>query len=578
MPSSSRAQTTPRAASPPVPVGTADPTPEVRELHRQGKYPDALHQASAALRTDPGNAELWHLSAAAAYALGLTEDAERFWSTAIAHDSRHAEAHYNLGILRLEQERTDEAARHLSRVILLSPGHAPALNSLGALLTRHGRLEEAGVLLRRALELDPLLPGVRQNLGVVCILQNRPAEARACLDEAIRLEPGSSKAHALRAQLCVLENDEAGAERNMTGALAADPANGTAHLFRVEQRKAHLDSAWVAQLRAAYDTRRSRTITQQIYLAFAMGKLAERLGEYDLAFEAYADGNRLHYAQHPWDERAAEQLLTQAMAAIEPGVFTDAERLEPGVAQPDRIPIFIIGMPRSGTTLLEQILASHPQVQGCGELPTLTRMLHAAQLHTPPEGERCAWLGRIRALGPQYLSSVWSRGLRTRFAVDKMPANYEVAGWIPLMLPQAKIIHIRRDPLDTCFSCFSTFFAEGHEYAYDQTQLGRQYQRYRRWMAHWQAVLPAGRMLELDYETLVSDLEGAARAALAHVGLAWHPDCLRFHRNGRNVQTASRAQVRKPLYASSIGRWRPFERQLRPLRAALAPDPPGNVI
>ena len=224
------------------------------------------------------------------------------------------------------------------------------------------------------------------------------------------------------------------------------------------------------------------------------------------------------------------------------------------------------------------VLASHPQVQGCGELPTLTRMLHAAQLHRPPDGDRPAWLGRVRELGAQYLSAVWSRGVRTRFAIDKMPGNYEVAGWIPLMLPQAKIIHIRRDPLDTCFSCFSTFFAEGHEYAYDQTQLGHQYERYRRWMAHWRAVLPADRMLELDYETLVSDFEGVTRAVLAHIGLAWHPDCLRFHRNARNVHTASRAQVRTPLYASSIGRWRPFERPLAPLRAALGADPSGNVI
>ncbi len=576
MPTASRAQTPP-AASPPVPARTADPASQVLELHRQGRYPDALHRAGAALRADPGNAELWHLSAAAAYALGLAEDAERFWSTALAHDPRHAEAHYNLGILCLERERTDEAARYLSRAILLAPAHARALNSLGALLTRHGRLEEAGVLLRRALELDPRLPGARQNLAVVCILQHRRAEARTCLDEAIRLEPDSSEAHALRAQLCVLENDEAGAERNMIAALAADPANGTAHLFRVEQRKAHLDTAWVGQLRAAYQTRRSRAVTQQIYLAFAMGKLAERLGEFDLAFEAYADGNRLYYAQHPWDERAAEQLLDHAVAAIEPGIFSAAEPPGPGEPTPDRVPIFIIGMPRSGTTLLEQILASHPQIQGCGELPTLTRMLHAAQLHTPPEGDRPAWLERVRALGAQYLSAVWSPGLRTRFAIDKMPGNYEVAGWIPLMLPQAKIIHIRRDPLDTCFSCFSTFFAEGHEYTYDQTQLGRQYERYRRWMAHWRAVLPAGRMLELDYETLVADLEGVGRAVLAHIGLAWHPDCLRFHRNARNVQTASRSQVRKPLYASSIGRWRPFERQLRPLRAALTADPPGNV-
>ena len=521
----------------------SDPASEMLALYRQGKYEEILHRTSAALRNMPGHAELWHIGAGAAYALGLLEDAERFWTVVVTQNPNHAEAHYDLGVLYLDRGQTDAAVRHLSRALSLAPDYPNAMNALGALNLREGRLEEA----------------------------------RALFDKAIRRDPRFAQAHVNRAKVCLLEGNQGGAEQGIAAAIAIDPGNGKAHMLRAEQDMTRISAKWVKQLRSAYRSRHSRPVAEQIYLCFAMAKLAERLEETDLAFEAYSEGNRLHYARHPWDERGAERLLAEAITSVGPGIYDEASRIDSGSPGEDRVPIFIVGMPRSGTTLLEQILASHPQAHGCGELPTLTRLLRSAPVPPPSEGERTSWAARLRSVGEAYLETVWTPEVRTRFAVDKMPGNYEVAGWIPLAMPQAKIIHIRRNPLDTCFSCFATLFSDGHEYTFDQAVLARQYDRYRRWMAHWRAVMPQGSLLEIDYERLVADLEGVTRSVLAYVGLPWHPDCLRFHRNGRTVLTASRAQVRKPLYTSSIGRWRRFERHLMPLRTALAPYLSENV-
>jgi len=519
----------------------ADPVAEIFQLYGQGRHQEVINRAGPALRAAPDNVDLWHIGAASACALGLLEDAERFWTVVVTRKPDHAEAHYDLGALYLERGQHTDAARHLSRALALDPTHSWAMHALGLVNLNMGHIDQA----------------------------------RSCFDAAIRLDPRIASARANRAKICLLDGDKAGAEQNVAAALAIDPGNCTAHLIRAEQGKTRISPKWVKQLRTAYRARRSRPIPEHIGLCFAMGKLAEKLKDYELAFEAYTEGNRLHYERNPWNEDGADGLLAQAMASIDPGVYEHAARIDVGCPSEDRVPIFIVGMPRSGTTLLEQILACHPQVHGCGELTTLGDLLRSGQLDTA--GDRTTWLRGLRAVGQRYLDAVWTSDVRTRFAVDKMPGNYEVVGWMPLTMPQARIIHIRRDPLDTCLSCFATLFSTGHQYAFDQTALARQYGRYRRWMAHWHAVMPPGAILEIDYERLVADLEGVTRSVLAHIGLDWHPDCLRFHRNNRPVLTASRSQVSKPLYSSSIGRWRRFERHLAPLRTALAPHLPESV-
>ncbi len=546
---------------------------QVCALYDKGRYQDALHHASRALRNYPHNAALWNAGAAAAQALGLKADAEAFWKAAIANDANHADAHYNLGVFYLESNDQDTAALYLSRAIQLDPRNTFALNNLACIVADRGRFPEAIELLRRALEADPRLPEAYRTLEKVASRSNQIAEVRACLERALELSPRCADALVLRAKTSFMAGDSSGAEKDMAAALAADPMNAAANLFVVEHGKRDADARWARHLRRAFRKRGSRCVDDRIKLGFAMGKFAERRAEYDLAFEAYAEGNRLHYQRHPFDERGADQALTTVPSLIDPEMYRQSSELASAVRGEhiDGQSIFIVGMPRSGTTLLEQVLASHPDVFGAGELTILSELVDSAPLQGSSGGSCRPWLEQLRTLGDRYLSTVWAPDVRAPFVVDKMPENYKYAGWIPLLIPRAKIIHIRRDPRDTCFSCFATNFARGHEYSYDLLALARQYDRYQHWMSHWRALLPVDSLLEIDYETLVSDLEGVTRSVLRYIGLDWNESCAQFHRSERVVQTASFAQVKQPLYNSSIGRWRHFERHLSPLLDALRP-------
>ncbi|MGH7030610.1 MAG: sulfotransferase family protein [Stellaceae bacterium] len=242
------------------------------------------------------------------------------------------------------------------------------------------------------------------------------------------------------------------------------------------------------------------------------------------------------------------------------------ERAKQGDASP--LPVFIVGMPRSGTTLVEQMLASHPEVHGAGELGEIERAVAALG---GPDGVPADIGGaELRRLGASYLAKVTALAPGATRITDKMPANFRYAGLIHLALPNARIIHLSRDPVDTCLSCFSILFGGDQPFTYDLGELGRYYRAYQRLMAHWRAVLPAGVMLEVRYEALVGDFEQEARRIVAHCGLRWNAACLDFHNTRRPVHTASSVQVRRPLYRSSVGRWRPAEEVLRPLLDALA--------
>jgi Sulfotransferase family len=235
---------------------------------------------------------------------------------------------------------------------------------------------------------------------------------------------------------------------------------------------------------------------------------------------------------------------------------SDFMQARTGRGNSSSLPIFIIGMPRSGTTLIEQILASHPAVFGAGELETFSQMANATFEPEPS------------VLGSRYVAELREHAPHASRIVDKMPTNFMLAGLIHLALPNATIIHAVRNPIDTCVSCFTTHFIE-QPFTCDLAELGRYYRGYHTLMAHWRAVLPPQRFLEVRYEELIDDLETSARRMVTHCGLPWDMRCLDFHRTSRVIRTASASQVRKPIYRSSVGRWRQYEAHLGPLLAEL---------
>jgi hypothetical protein len=309
----------------------------------------------------------------------------------------------------------------------------------------------------------------------------------------------------------------------------------------------------------------------RVHLHFALGKALEDEGDFTAAFEHYAEGARRRRAVVPYDADAHTAFVQRTMATFTAGFL--AERMgsaRTGRRTPRSDPIFIVGLPRSGSTLVEQILASHSAVEGLSELPDLPLVAAQAAGGRPyPEGLASLVPSGLAALGAAYLDRTRpNRRLgRPRF-VDKFPGNVLHIGLIQLILPNARIIDVRREPMACCFSIFKQLFAEGQGYSYDLTELGRYYRDYLALTAHFDAVLP-GRVHRVDYETLVAEPEREIRRLLAYCGLTFEPECLRFHEARRTVWTPSADQVRRPLSRDRLDHWRRFEPWLGPLKAAL---------
>jgi tetratricopeptide (TPR) repeat protein len=304
-----------------------------------------------------------------------------------------------------------------------------------------------------------------------------------------------------------------------------------------------------------------RNAHDRLLMHHALGKAHLAQGQHARAFEHYAAANALKRAMVGYDIAQDEQIMHSMAREF------SADRLAqpPAGANPSERPVFIVGMPRSGTSLVEQILASHPAVYGAGEARAMP-LIFAERTQLPQSD----W----PQLAQRYLDEVGKHAAGAARIVDKLPGNFAQIGFIRLLFPNARIIHLRRDPLDNGLSIFITLFDHGHEYSYDLAEIGRFYRAYTELMEHWRALVPAATMLEIDYETIVGDFEASARRLIAFLGLEWDDAVLRFYETRRAVRTASRVQVRRPIYRSSAGRATAFGAALDPLRAALAAGPP----
>jgi Sulfotransferase family len=297
-------------------------------------------------------------------------------------------------------------------------------------------------------------------------------------------------------------------------------------------------------------------------LHFGLGKAYLDLGDSAEAFRHYREGNRLKRATYTYDADVNDRWMAEIAEAFSPTLM----KAKAEIGARSDIPIFVVGMPRSGTTLVEQILASHPMAHGAGELRRLQSLGDEVGF---PTGIPTLAPERLNGIGEAYLAYVAPMAAGRRHVVDKMPSNFALAGLIRLVLPDARIIHCRRDPVDTCLSCYTKLFAGQQDFAYDLNELGRFHRAYQRLMAYWRDILPASHLLEVDYEAVVDDVEAEARRMLQFLGLPWNDSVLRFYETERPVRTASSNQVRQPIYRSSAGRWRKHAAHLQPLLAAL---------
>lgn len=549
-------------------------------LCKMQRYDEAESSYRKALLIRPGHADSWVNLGNALKQMCRHEEALACYDRAIGLVPQHPMAYNNRGNALKELERHEEALASFSQAIRIDPHYADAYFNAGIVLEKMKQHEEALQAYRQAISLEPGHAQAWLNQGLVLIEIGRTtsdpthyAAAMNCFDQAIAINPDYADAYGHKGSLLIELGKMSEAEAQLDKALTLAVDNPLALCALFSMKRAKQADPRLRQLEALYAKRATLSEDEQILVNFAMGKALEDTERYDEAFTAYAEGNRLHRSGHPHDE--AEHVRSTAFTRdfFSEELFQQCAELDENqnAAHDERVPVFIVGMPRSGTTLIEQVLASHPSLFGAGELRTLS--LLARSVNLPPAGTP-GWdkqLLELRKLGQTYLDNVWKLAPNARYITDKMPGNYMYLGLLHLMLPQAKIIHAMREPMDSCFSCYALRFRDGHEYCYDMESLGRHYLRYRQLMQHWHKVLPPGRILDLRYEDMVADLEGQARRLLEYVGLPWDPSCLSFYENKRAVSTASVTQVRKPIYTSSVARWKRFEKHLGPLMEIVRP-------
>jgi tetratricopeptide (TPR) repeat protein len=530
-----------------------------------GKPGGAVVHYRRAVALDPNYAEAHNNLGNVLAGMGKHPDALTHYERAVALRPDYAEAHNNLGNALLEQGRLADAVTHYRQAVDLRPDYAEAHINLGNALLSQGAVADAMTHHQRAVALRPDYAEAHYNLGNALARQGKLAEAMACYRRAVGLKPDFADAHHHLGNALLGEGELEAAQRSYETAIRLAPRSGRHHRALLNTRRVATDDRHLAAMQKLAREMSSLPVTEQTELHFALGKAYADVGQSARSFRHLLQGNALKRRELGYDEAATLDMLHRIRAVFTP----DLLRTRSGVGDPSTAPVFIIGMPRSGTTLIEQILASHPKIFGAGEIPEFTRLALAAA-PSFPETVPALPEAALRQLGASYCNAVSARAPWAGQITDKMPGNFAFSGLIHLALPNARIIHMRRVPIDTCVSCFSILFTTGHPYTYDLRELGRYYRAYEALMEHWRRVLPAGMMLEVQYEDVVAGVERQARQIVAHCGMEWDDACLAFHRTQRSVQTASAVQVRQPIYRSSVGRWQAYGDLLRPLIDELA--------
>jgi tetratricopeptide (TPR) repeat protein len=567
-----------------------------------GRGQEAVRALKQALALKPDLADAWRVLADHLTVMGEEAEADAAraqYLKASAQDPRLMSP-----AVALCENRIPEAEALLRRHLKDYPTDIAAIRMFAEVASRLGRYRDAEHLLARCLQLAPGFHGARHNYAVVLFRQAKATEALPHVEQLLATEPRNPSYRSLHAAILAATGEYERAIELYSGVLAEYPRQAKIWLsyghalktagrrdegVRAYRRAIELDPTcgeayWsLANLkRFRFDPQDLREMRAQLarddlkaedryHFHFALGKALEDTEDYAASFEHYGKGNALRRAQLEYDRDKNREHVARSRTLFTREFF----KARTGHGAPATDPIFIVGLPRAGSTLLEQILSSHSQVEGTMELPdvaVLARGLaESGESARYPEALEKLTADELRALGEQYLARTRvHRKSGAPFFIDKMPNNFAHVGLIHLMLPHAKIIDARRHPIGCCFSAFKQHFARGQSFTYDLTDLGAYYRDYVELMAHFDRALP-GRVHRVHYERLIEDTETEVRRLLDYCGLQFEPACLRFYENERAVRTASSEQVRTPIYREALGQWRHYEPWLAPLMEALGP-------
>ena len=490
----------------------------------------------------------------------------------LVRQPKYAEAQYNLGNLLVTMKRPQEAVAHYEEAIRLHPSFAQAHNNMGNVLFALGKVDEAVVHFEQAVRLQPTFVEAYINLGGALRERSQVDAAIEAYQQALRVQPQNARAHNELGGAYLEQGDAAQAQTHLREALRNDPAYVQPLLQLAVNDLYSAGEPDIEQIKMRLkDPQLSGDSASQLH--FVLGYMLDRAGATDEAFDHFRQGNALRRSVFQqdgaaYDATAHSQLIERLIAFFSPEFFQRTQ----GFGLATDVPVFIVGMPRSGSTLVEQILSQHSQVHGAGELKEVGRLVTDLPMKLGTADGYPACLAGLtaaaaRELGDAHLRQLTRRGGSAARITDKMLDNFLHLGLLAVLFPRARVIHCRRDPRDVCLSCFFQYF-KGLSFTWDLDDLGHYYRDYERLMAHWRSVLPLP-MLEVAYEDVVADLESASRQLVAFCGLEWEERCLRFNENQRMVQTMSRMQVRQPIYTSAVARWQRYAVHLEPLLRAL---------
>jgi len=572
------------------------------KLFQAGQFEEARHLLEGLCRpaTSCRDAEVWCLLGAIHGELKDYASSRDCCRQAVTLQPDYVDAHYNLAQAYMQLGRYDEAVEAYRRVVQLQPQHAHACNALGLALDRTGRHKDAfnwyqtalrqnpasidallnlasshnslgdfdagTAYVRRALSIDPGHFQARIALGSALVELGDLEAAMACFTQANEIQPGHTDVTLGMATIEEKRGNTGRALALIQPLLETERESRVVSVFiRIARHSDRCQEA-IAMAEQVLAEQGDCTSSELTSLHFQLGKLYDRTGDYGRAFGHFQAANKTAPQSRYADDFIADMDYQQQNCTAE--FFRTATRS----GNASDAPIFIVGMPRSGTTLTEQILASHPAVYAGGERKDIggiaDRLRKLAGGQPFPDSVRNVDARLLGRLAREYLDKVATEAGGMRRITDKMPHNFEHLGLIALLFPQARIIHCKRNPLDTCLSIYTFQFNRIHTYASDLRELGRHYRKYQQLMAHWLQVLPLS-VHEASYEAMVADQEAQTRQLLAFCGLPWDETCLEFYKNRRIVNTISYSQVRKPIYSGSVERWRHYAAYLKPLQQAL---------
>ena len=538
----------------------------VNRLLQLSDGPAALQQSRDLLKNHPDNPEVLRCVVLSLMQQQMLPEAERLLRQGLRVSPESPNLLNDLGVVRLKQRSHQEAIQILTRALEIEPRHCDALYNLAGIFATLRQPDQAQIYLDRLLLLTPFSSQVNADAASNALAMDQVELAIRLGRTAVNLAPQNVPARLTLGDALEASGQFEEARFQYLAVLEQDPKNVTAlsnllshREWQVPERH-ELEASQLLAINALSDTERTQ-------LHFGLAQYYDNRQQYDQAFTHISAANAARHRWYPFDSDKFSNVVDELTR-----VFTK-QRLGsvpvPGVRTTRAI--FIVGMPRSGTTLIEQILASHSQIAAGGELRTITSI--ATEIAKTPDGYPRGIFGldasTLSHHAEQYLKKLTSISAHALRVTDKMPFNFVHLGLVAALCPEARIIHCRRDPLDTCTSCHFTTFNQHLQFASDLHALGRYYLDYRRLMEHWKAVLTTP-ILEVDYESLVTDTEPMIRRLVEFCGVDWEPGCARFQQTERGIITPSRWQVRQPIYRHAVGRWRNYEKHLGPLLDVLS--------